>query len=493
MKLIMGPLGALTELARRGRSFLSDRLGRRSGLGLVLLLTVVLAVVGARDRVGGWNDGSRLAMVECLVDYHTLAIDQSIYLLPFGPDTAHLVAEEVALPTRDRLFIAGHYYSDKTPVPGVLLAGMYEAWHMLTGQTARSWPEGFAWCLTLASSGLAYGVGVCFLAAMVGRLGLPRRDAVLLTASLAVATVAPIYAQYVNNHILLLAVGAGSLFAFVQLADALRNCRPVAGILVGLGTALGLGYTVDQGAGPMLLLAAVPLVLYRCRTVSRLAIVALAAAPWLLLHHALNYAVGGSWKPANAFPEYFNWPGCPFTAANMTGVVHHPDLTHLAIYTVKLMFAKRGFVGHDLVLLLVPAACIVIAYRRPKEWPEALFALAWCVGTVGLYAVLSSNGGGECRSVRWLVPLLVPAYFLIALLVREAPRWRYDVWLLTIWGTLQIVNYWPAGPWDMSVGPWYWPIQGAALVTWFGWTVNRLATIASESWAPSLPTMADDC
>ncbi len=45
----------------------------------------------------------------------------------------------------------------------------------------------------------------------------------------------------------------------------------------------------------------------------------LGALPWLVLHHALNYAIGGTFQPANANPEYFCWPGSPFSARNLTG------------------------------------------------------------------------------------------------------------------------------------------------------------------------------
>ena len=45
----------------------------------------------------------------------------------------------------------------------------------------------------------------------------------------------------------------------------------------------------------------------------------LAALPWFVLHHVLNYAIGGTVKPANANPEYFRWPGSPFAVGNLTG------------------------------------------------------------------------------------------------------------------------------------------------------------------------------
>src|SRR5207253_10952685 len=61
------------------------------------------------------------------------------------------------------------------------------------------------------------------------------------------------------------------------------------------------------GAGPPLLVCALALVAWRCRSWRALAVCGLAAVPWLALHHAVNYATGGTFKPANAVPEYFLW------------------------------------------------------------------------------------------------------------------------------------------------------------------------------------------
>src|ERR1700722_3103249 len=48
----------------------------------VLAAAVVIAVCGAHNYAGGWNDGSRLATAEALVDYHTWSIDASIFVRP---------------------------------------------------------------------------------------------------------------------------------------------------------------------------------------------------------------------------------------------------------------------------------------------------------------------------------------------------------------------------------------------------------------------------
>jgi hypothetical protein len=81
------------------------------------LLPVMLGIVmlGTLPSIS-WNDASRLATVESLVDFHTWQIDQSV----FQPLTG------------DKLFIHGHYYSDKSPVPALAMAALYQVlqWSM---------------------------------------------------------------------------------------------------------------------------------------------------------------------------------------------------------------------------------------------------------------------------------------------------------------------------------------------------------------------------
>src|SRR5437868_13147617 len=101
----------------------------------VLVAASAVAIFSARPYAGGWNDGSRLATVESLVDRGTFAIDDSIFVrIP----TNRAPYESVQLRetgTLDKLLIGGHFYSDKSPVPAVLLAAAYGAIQRLTGFT----------------------------------------------------------------------------------------------------------------------------------------------------------------------------------------------------------------------------------------------------------------------------------------------------------------------------------------------------------------------
>src|SRR5262249_4101935 len=85
-----------------------------------------IAVASARPSVGGWNDGSRMAAVEALVDHGTFAIDVSV----FANDSPSRQG------TKDKLFIDGHFYSDKPPVVSLLMAYVYRGARWLGMPTA---------------------------------------------------------------------------------------------------------------------------------------------------------------------------------------------------------------------------------------------------------------------------------------------------------------------------------------------------------------------
>ncbi|HEY1861894.1 MAG TPA: hypothetical protein VGG61_16150 [Gemmataceae bacterium] len=449
----------------------AERHSRWIGCAVVLAAAIV-AVLSARPYAGSWNDGSRLATVECLVDYHTLAIDRSIFVQvpeadaripsPYPPDEPDLLLSG----TKDKLFIDGQFYSDKSPVPALLLAGVYQVWEWSTGLTARARPDLFCLFMTLASSGLAYVVAVASVYYLSRALQLSLGVCLLLTTSFGLATVALPYTQYVNNHILLLGVAAPLFWGLTRLAENLRAGKPCGRWPVLVGALAGLGYTIDLGTGPILLAGTGALIVFRCRRILPVITFGLATLPWLVLHHSVNYAVGGTLKPANAVVDYFNWPGCPFNATNMTGGWQHPSVWHFLGYAAELLAGKKGFLGHNPALFLLPVAFVVLARRRPKEWPELLLAVFWSVGAWLAYAATSNNASGLCCSIRWFVPLLAAAYFVLAVLLREQPRWRIDFLVLSAWGILLAATMAWYGPWMKHMAPFYWPIQAGVLLAW---------------------------
>jgi hypothetical protein len=453
---------------------------------LLLAAALGLAWVVARPYAGSWNDGSRLATVESLVDHHTWAIDDSTFVrVPAsGPSPYPLRHEGLQKTgTQDKLWIDGHYYSDKSPVPALILAGVYAGWQALTGCTARSDPALFCKLMTFSSSGIAFAVAV-WCALRIGRtLRLDPAWRWALAGALALCTISLAYTVHVNNHILLLAVvmalmlrmaafqRAGGLAPPVFLpAEDTGGLAPPARWAV-IGCLAGLGYAIDLGAGPMILAAMLLHALLRGGWRGSLLVLG-GALPWLALHHSLNYALAGTWKPANAEPRFFQWPGCPFDLDSMTGLWHHPDALSFVMYSLDLLFGKNGFLTYNLPLLLALPGFVVGWRSARAARPELLAALLMSVGTWLAYSAGSTNHAGLCCSVRWFVPLLGPGWLVLALLLRDHPQYRREFLVLCGWGLLLGPRFAMHGTWSERMVPEFWPVLCLALVAWV-WCANK--------------------
>jgi hypothetical protein len=453
---------------------------------IVVFTALILACAGARPYAGSWNDSSRLATTESIVDYQTLAIDHSIFAQGFDSTTKTVpapfpTADEGLLEhgTLDKLYINGHFYSDKPQVHAVLMAGLYQVWEWCGGPPARVRPDQFCILMTVATAGLAYVLAVWCIYRIGLKLQLSVPWSFCLAGSFALATVAPVYAEQVNGHIVLLAVAAALLLLLMRLATEAETGIPSWKTMAAIGGLAGLGYTSDLGVGPLLVLTLLPLILSRTRHLGRLALCAACLLPWIVLHHCLNYAIGGTLKPANSVPEYFNWPGSPFDAGNLTGAWNHSP-GHFLVYAAALLFGKRGFVTHNLPLFLLLPGIFILYRYKPRMWREAAFSAAWSGGTWFLYAALSTNYSGPCCSIRWFVPLLAPAYFLIGLLLKECPGYRQDFLLLSGWGLcLASIMCWK-GPWMQTMVPGFWLFPAGALLSWAAWRRHKFGMERSD-------------
>lgn len=408
---------------------------------ILVTTTGFLAVFGAADHAGGWNDGSRLATIECLVDYGTWAIDDSVFLTsrPFGPQSARFPRG-----TLDRMSIGGRYYSDKSPVPAILMAGPYAVWRGLGGPAAAASPEIFCRWMTAISSGLAYVLAAACLFALARRRGMGEWASLGMTLAFATGTLLLPYCRYVNNHILLAGLTAGLLLAL--------ECR----YWLLAGGFAGLGYATDLGAGPPI--AAVTLVYVMWTTRGRGWGFLIGLFPWVGLHHVLNYHIGGTIGPANANAEFFHWPGCPFDPATLSGGWSHSSPMRFLGYAIDLLFGKKGFYGHNPALfLLLPAFGLVLRDGLGR------LALIWMAVVWLVYAAGSRNQSGECISIRWFVPLVVPGFLGVVTLMRGRPEWRAAFVWLSVCGLCINAMAFVSGPWAAKV-PGFWPIVAVALL-----------------------------
>ena len=439
---------------------------------LVVVGALVMAFAGAMPKANSWNDTSRLATVEALVDHGTFAIDESVFHKDFPaghPLSSETEDTPILIKTYDKLFIDGHFYSDKSQSQAVLLAGVYELLQSLTGLTAEESPRTFCYWMAVFGAGLPYALSVIAVFFIARGIGVAPWPSAALAGSLAVATIAWPYSRSVNAHIALLASSAWMCWGLLRVARDARSSRRTPLWLFSLvGFLGGFGYTVDLGAGPFFLAGAGLVLLYRTWRVGMWPVVVFTASalPWLAVHHAINYSIAGTFGPANANPEFFKYPGVPFAPAELTGNWNHESPLKFAGYALDILFGRHGFFTNSLPMFIALFGWGMLLRRRTGYLPELLFcagvpAVIWLI-----YAALSNNYSGDCFSIRWFVPFLAPGFVVLALFHEEFPRLRWPIWLFTIVGTPMCYTMWYFGPWFHGMVPGFWIYMGSAVVLW---------------------------
>jgi hypothetical protein len=432
---------------------------KRLWLERIIIVTgaVIIAVPSARFAAGSWHDGSRLATAECLVDHRTLAIDESIYVRvpepndskPSGPYSDDFPA--ASLGTRDLVRIDGHFYSHQPPVLAFLMAAEYQAWKWCTGLTARDRPDLFYFFMTLATSGLGYVMAVVCTYEIATRIQLPLLPRLALPVSLAFSTAALVYVRNVNNHLILLGVTSVIALGLVCLTIWKVGEKQPNGWLFSVGSLTGLSYAIDPALGAVLVACTVAWVIYRFRQLRPVGLFVLSAMTWVVLHHVVNYAVGGTLRPYGAVLAYLQWPGSAFDEQSMTGVYHHASPWELTKYAARLLIGPRGLLITNPPLLLGVLGVLLLLQRRLPERPVLFWAIGVSAGTWIVYALFSNNYSGECYSIRWFIPLLAPGFMVLSLFLKYFPRYEWALVIISVYGAYFAVDAWMRGPWKAGV------------------------------------------
>ena len=91
----------------------------RRGFGVVLFAVFMLLwAFLTKVHTHSWQEESRMATVQALVEQRTFIIDHTEFNR-----------------TGDKVFVNGHFYSDKTPLLSVAAAGVYSVLHHVFGLT----------------------------------------------------------------------------------------------------------------------------------------------------------------------------------------------------------------------------------------------------------------------------------------------------------------------------------------------------------------------
>ena len=415
---------------------------RRNLTCAVAACFLLLWALLTHSHVNSWNDASRLATIEALVHQGTWAIEGTA----FGDRTA------------DRVFLNGHFYSDKPPVLSFLAAGVYTVLHrgFHLSFDSTGWcdpvaspcycfallcpqpPDWAYYLLTLALIGLPSALMLALFYRSTAFLDVPNPLALLVTAALGLGTLVFPYSLVFNNQI---PAAASVMVGFYALLRSKTCNSSSAGWLLVAGFATALAFTFDLLAVPFLVFfLGVTLLRHRRRTWAFL----LGSFIPLLLLGALDWWILGDPLPPSMHPSGFSYPDSLFPSTP-TGNLAPANVLE---YGFRMMFGDRGLLNLSPVSLWsVFGLWLLFRERSHRLWSEMVaLALASLSLVLGL-ALFTQDFGGLSYGARWLTEAVPPLFFFAA-----RPGLYRSLWQRLLFAALTAISLFSA--WQGAINPW---------------------------------------
>ncbi len=393
---------------------------------------------------------SRLGTVESIVDRHTYAIDDSIFI-----------------GTVDKVQKDGHFYSHQPPLLSTIEAPVYWLLHLPGTRFNNRGRFVMTYAFSLLTNGIALALTVLVVAKLLAMVSVAAPWDFVLAPLLVFGTWLLPYGLVPNNH----GVSALLLALLIQVLIACEREGPAPARLAIAGACLGLLAAIEV----LPLVSFVPLTigyLVLRRDVGRAAWSAFAAtlALPLLVHAIINVRITGDLIPAGFHTELFRYEGSVFDDSSLTGTLKYHSLCEAAAYAWTSLFAFKGFFTFAPVCLIGLAAG-VIEWRWWRAHFKAVHAilLAGIAITLAVALLTTNNYGGEAVGFRHAV-FLSPAFVFLLLpwVSGQARPVRSLVFGVAVLSTVSMLLFAARQPWSVltlshaPIGGWdaYLPILG---------------------------------
>jgi hypothetical protein len=428
----------------------NDVLSRRR-FGAVLFVTFMLLwALLTKVHTHSWQEESRMATVQALVEQGTFIIDHTEFNR-----------------TGDKVFINEHFYSDKPPLLSVVTAGAYSILHNVFGLTldpaicvpdedvaaCRAFtPTGarftaFYWLTLIFIGGSAALLMVLFWRAMLNA-GAGGALATALAVALGLASPLAPYSIVFAGHV----PAALCLFAGFYLLVKTSGVEVLAGLTSKQDQPPVENYALTKRRNGWRFLGAGLLISLSANIDLTLAIFIGAFGLWVLFTRwrmILPYALGAFipfaisaainyWAAGTIMPLYFDPKAYDFvgTVLNTTvgGTSGFYSLDFGLRYAYDMFVGQRGLFSFT-PMLIFACAGMIVAFRQRRQRGLIAAVLGGSLVFVAYLILRTDNFGGLAWGTRWFVPL-VPLWWYFAYdaysVVRE-PRGASLIWRAVFW------------------------------------------------------------
>ncbi|HET7088166.1 MAG TPA: hypothetical protein VFL17_05905 [Anaerolineae bacterium] len=380
---------------------------RLVGAVLFMAFLVLWATLAKAAVTRSWQEQSRMATVQTLVEQGTFIIDHTLFNN-----------------TGDKIFVNGHFYSDKTPLLSVAAAGLYSVLYNVFHLTldpidcipdddpaaCRAFGPGgprftaFYWLnlafMSLPSALLVVLFWKALIDQQVGGL-----TAVGLAVLLGIASPIAPYSIVFVGHV------PAALFLF---AGFMLLARPTAS-----GRAFfWAGLFVSLAANIDLLLALFVVAFGAWISLTRRSHVlpfAVGALIPFAMTAAINYWAAGTIVPLYLDPKAYDFPG---TVLNKTvgGTDGFYSLEFGLNYAYEMLVGRRGvFAFTPLLVCAVAGLWLAARDRSHRLRSPAIAVIAASLAFTAYLILRTDNFGGVAWGTRWFVPLIPVLWTFIPL------------------------------------------------------------------------------
>jgi hypothetical protein len=406
-----------------------SRLARSAPHVRLVFLLVLIAVGSTHCSSMSWNDDSRMATIQSLVESGTLVIDHSEFV-----------------GTGDKAFVKGHFYSEKPPMPAILGAAVYVPLYA-AGIRLHPGTNAAYFLITLITIGGCWIGGSLAFFHSLRFTGLDPEKRLLATLALAFGSLFFSWLTTFNNHEMaagLLSAGFCFLLRGRYGEGATRNNLMAAGLFLCLAGTADIPTSVFYGVFFLYVLREPALRKYFAFYLAPLAVTAVPAL-------AMNYSIHHSILPIQIVRSYFQYPGSAWAGAVSLSGMNANDPGFLGSYALQTLIGEKGFLVYNPFLGLALWGLGREIVRKGRFRYEAIAIAAGSLCLMLYYWLMTNNFAGWSYSIRWFVPLLpLMLFFLFAFFESFTAR-RRAVFHVVLGVSVLIAGVGAINPWSALV------------------------------------------
>jgi hypothetical protein len=347
----------------------------------VIGIFMVLFALSTKFGPYSWNDASRLATIQALVEHHTFSIDASAFSW-----------------TADKYLYQDHFYSDKPPILAIYGAVFYFLIHHILKLSFYGQDKLTSYLVTLFTIGGLSCIGLLYFRKILVELFKTSQSwGNLVTLIAGAGTLILPYSTVFNNHTasgVLLLIGV-----YYLLQTATIRHLWFSGLFVSLAGGVDLNC--------FLFVPFAALLLALTRSMQASLIFCIACLPVIAMFLGLNLHTSGSIIPPAMNAALWDYPGSAFNPQNLSGVAGHKSSAGLLSYAFHMLVGNRGLLSYTPILLFSCFSLALIVKQRSPLTLTYLFIGMATVGYLMLYISRTVNYSGYSFGIRWYANLML--------------------------------------------------------------------------------------